>query len=418
MFEDLSRNKNMKKDEYIDKKKSLIATTDFPSLIKYMGSKTKIIDYVIKGINDVYQGSSVVDLFAGSGTLSGALRGQVPIISNDIQSYSEILSGAYLSNISMSEKNLEDVLISVVKEAEEHSYYLKSLTVEYSVDFSTVEQLKDFKKFEELQRKLIDFDFPNETQYYLFTKNYSGTYWSLEQCTLIDGYRKVAEKYKDSDLYFLIMASMMFAMSYNSQSTGHYAQYRVAENEKSMKDILIYRNKNITSLFTRKYNDIISFYRKIENTKDRIFYSLDFEDCLKRIPRKSTVYADPPYAFVHYSRFYHALETVVRYDYPELKHKGRYRIDRHQSPFSIKTQAPEAFRRMFNLIREKESNMVLSYSDNGLISLDEIVRMANLEFGSKYTIDLRVLDYKHSSMGRKGNKDKDVREALISVKLI
>ena len=49
--------------DLFDTDKFLIPNQSFPGLIKYMGSKTKIIDYVVNGINDVYQGRMVVDLF-------------------------------------------------------------------------------------------------------------------------------------------------------------------------------------------------------------------------------------------------------------------------------------------------------------------------------------------------------------------
>lgn len=41
-------------------------------------------------------------------------------------------------------------------------------------------------------------------------------------------------------------------MAYNSQSTGHYVQYRDADTSKSMDDILIYR-KNIKDFFKTKF---------------------------------------------------------------------------------------------------------------------------------------------------------------------
>ena len=63
----------------------------FPHYIKYMGSKTKILPFVIQGIESVYRGGKICDLFAGSCSLSGALGNQLPIISNDIQYYSSDL---------------------------------------------------------------------------------------------------------------------------------------------------------------------------------------------------------------------------------------------------------------------------------------------------------------------------------------
>ena len=72
----------------------------FPSLIKYMGSKTKIINFIIDGINFVHQKDRpVIDLFAGSASLAGAIGKQCNFVSNDIQEYSKILSQTYLVNL-------------------------------------------------------------------------------------------------------------------------------------------------------------------------------------------------------------------------------------------------------------------------------------------------------------------------------
>lgn len=71
---------------------------EFLHYIKYMGSKTKILPFVINGIQSVYKSGYVCDLFAGSCTLSGALGNQVPIISNDIQVYSSVIAKSYLTD--------------------------------------------------------------------------------------------------------------------------------------------------------------------------------------------------------------------------------------------------------------------------------------------------------------------------------
>ena len=55
---------------------------EVPHIIKYMGSKKSILDFVIGGINEIYTGGKVCDLFAGTSVLSGALGKLVPIHSN------------------------------------------------------------------------------------------------------------------------------------------------------------------------------------------------------------------------------------------------------------------------------------------------------------------------------------------------
>lgn len=385
----------------------------YPHIIKYMGSKTKIMDHVVDSINQLYKGGYIVDLFAGSSSLSGALRGQSNIFSNDIQHYSEILSGAYLANVGSNFKK-NQVLDNIKIIADKHINNLNLFTSLYDIDYNNEFSLESFKEIEDQQRNLVQLDF-NNIDFNLFTKYYSGTYWSLDQCKSIDSIRLSAENYRNTDIYYIIIASLMYAMSYTAQSTGHYAQYRVANSDTSMKDILIYRRKKIWPLFEKKFHELCLFCMNPNIYKQKLV-SLDFEECLKNIPQNSTVYADPPYSFVHYSRFYHVLETLVLYDYPEIQYKGRYRNNRHQSPFSIKSKAPSAFTTMFKEVKQTNSNLILSYSNTGIIKLDQIQEIATDVFDTQYTIEKKIVDYKHSRMGRTGLKDIQVEEALLLFK--
>ena len=88
--------------------------------------------------------------------------------------------------------------------------------------------------------------------------------------------------------------------------------------------------------------------------------------------RIGVIYADPPYARDHYSRFYHVLETMCLRDDPPIStnktngsirlSRGIYRQDRYQSPFCIKSQAPTAFKRLFAGVADRNLPLVLSYS--------------------------------------------------------
>jgi Adenine-specific DNA methylase len=380
-----------------------------------MGSKTPILDFVIEGINDTYMdGGLVCDLFSGSCTLAGALRGQVSIFSNDIQQYSSILANAYLCNYDW-QKN-SNILNLIAEEAKEIVSQCIFNQPKLHFDYSTGLTLENFAKIEIEQRDLIKKDF-DSTQYHLFTKYYSGTYWSYEQCIWIDSIRSVAEKYKSKDvaIYYAIMVCLMYAMAYTSQSTGHYAQFRDGIEESAVKDILIYRTRDILTYFTRKFQELQQTYSE-NNAFSYKVTTLDYRRCLEGIPENTTVYADPPYAFVHYSRFYHILETLVLYDYPKVRYKGRYRDDRHQSPFCIKTEVEGAFEELFGLTNSRNSNLVLSYSNTGMISLDRLSAIAEREMGGRYSIEIRQSDHEHSTMGRRGDRHKEVKETLIICK--
>lgn len=381
--------------------------------IKYMGSKTKILPFVIDGIKAVYREGIVCDLFAGSCSLSGALSDQVPILSNDIQVYSSVLAKSYLTD--WNDNNIKITEIRKIA-SDYHREHYRRLVANYRYPKDIT--LEKFNEIEERSRLLINENFDNE--WHLFTKFYSGTWWSVEQCTWIDSYRKAIEDYRESPMYNTLLCCLMYAAAYNSQGTGHYAQYRDATTQSSFEDILIYRSKKIKPYFDRKFRESFKKARKEPNSLQHQIESLDYIDCLRNV-RNSTVYADPPYCFVHYSRFYHALETMVLYDYPELQEKngevvkGRYRVDRHQSPFCIKTQVEDAFSEMFTLIRDNNCSLVLSYSDTGMITIKRLRELA-LQFFEKRYVTVKTLNHFHMTMGRKEDRKRDVKEKLLLVR--
>ncbi|EPH7025121.1 DNA adenine methylase [Pseudomonas aeruginosa] len=394
----------------------MLVASSYPSFVKYMGSKSKIIDFVVEGINDVRSpGEAVLDLFSGSASLSGAIGRQVGFFSNDIQAYSCVLSRAYAwswkGKDSPTAKTLIDRASNIVTDVRE---CVEDSIFSYGSDIT----LSEFNQAEVAQRELIGREFYHG--WHLFLKNYSGTWWSAEQCMWIDAIREVAEEYRSDPVYDVILASLMFSMAYCSQGTGHYAQYRDAKSISSLKDILIYRRRDIASYFLRKYEEVFSCLCDSPRELDFGVTTKDYSVCLNEF-QGGTVYADPPYCFVHYSRFYHALETLVLYDYPELQVKGggvvkgRYRVERHQSPFSIASQVEGAFEKLFNGVRCSGSNLVLSYSNTGMIELDRMIGIATDIFGGK-SLELLTMDHQHMTLGRTGVRHRDVKECLLLVK--
>lgn len=393
---------------------ALFSAEEYPSLIKYMGSKSKIIDFVVDGINETYQGGAICDLFSGSASLAGALGQQCMVHSNDIQHYSSMLAKTYNTAYVTADLPSADELLHRAGKIYKKNYKSLGINSTYTKDM----ELDAYNELELIQKNLINRQFRRE--WHLFVKNYSGTWWNSDQCLWIDAFREVADEYIKKPYYPVIITSLMFAMAYSSQGTGHYAQFRDANTQSSLSDILIYRQRSIAQYFVRKYNEIIEFLPKKKPSLAHRSTTLNYSDCLKTF-QGGLVYADPPYCFVHYSRFYHALETLTLYDYPTLQIqkgkvvKGRYREERHQSPFCIKTKVADAFREMFIGIQESKSNLVLSYSNTGMIAIDEVESLA-LEIFRKKKIELLTTDHKHMTLGRQKDRHRDVKECLLLVK--
>jgi len=394
--------------------RSPLVEQPYPQYIKYMGSKSKIMGFVLEGINDVYDGGAVCDLFSGSCSLAGAIGHQVPVHSNDIQIYSSILAETYLNSRAYKEMPTGLDLVGAAQTIVARN--AKALGLK--IDYSEADTLTAFNYLEKQQQQLIEREFRRE--WHLFVKYYSGTWWSAEQCLWIDAIRQVAETLRSKPCYSLVVSCLMHAMAYASQGTGHYAQYRDAKTASSMKDILIYRRRSLKDYFVRKYETVAKGLSWDVPVLPHKLTTADFKVCLDMF-EGGTVYADPPYCFVHYSRFYHAIETLVRYDYPVIQEKGgvivkgRYRDDRHQSPFSIRSQVKQAFLDLFVGVNKSKSNLVLSYSNTGMITMDDLNVLAKEAFPDR-KIDVLLTNHQHMTLGRQFDRHREVEECLLLVK--
>lgn len=392
----------------------IIEIREYPKLIKYMGSKANIIPFVSESIQSVYKSGIVCDLFSGASNLSGALGSTYPILTNDIQHYSSMIASVYLNPIKKIyvDELFHDMTINYKKAK-------SKLTIE--LDYNGLTSLEEFNEVEERNRLLINKSFRHH--YHLFLKNYSGTWWSAEQCLWIDAIKQAIDKHfkkvsgRQAE-YALVMSTLMHAMAYSSQGTGHYAQYRDAKNESSMKNIKIYRQRELQDIFINKLKKMIIWVEKNVVRMNHSITTLDYRDCIKKLSG-GTVYADPPYSYAHYSRFYHTMETLCLYDYPDLQVKGgsivkgRYRVNRHQSPFCIKNKVVGAFNDLLSGVKNAGSNLALSYSNKAMIKLEHLMEISEKILKPEYEIWVENIDHRHSTMGRKNNGGRDVKEIML-----
>jgi adenine-specific DNA-methyltransferase len=125
-------------------------------------------------------------------------------------------------------------------------------------------------------------------------------------------------------------------------------------------------------------------------------------------------YADPPYSKEHYSRFYHVLETLERYDYPEALGAGRYRPDRFYSDFARASRVVEACSSMFSAISEGGGTLLFSYPSTGLLQARRGVDVREL-LGSYFDEVRLAIDRpaRHSTLGaRHGSSSRLVHEQV------
>ncbi len=104
-------------------------------------------------------------------------------------------------------------------------------------------------------------------------------------------------------------------------------------------------------------------------------------DALKvEYPEASVAYLDPPYTAADYSTYYHIWDSIARWDKPDVSLKTNRRLDRvkssdhhdksMKSPWYSKRTALNATRELIDRLPVRYC--VFSYSDEGLISYDEM----------------------------------------------
>ena len=75
-----------------------------------------------------------------------------------------------------------------------------------------------------------------------------------------------------------------------------------------------------------------------------------------------------------------------------------------------------AFKSLFNGVIKKNAQLVLSYSNNGVLDINSIIDLANKMFVNNYIIEVKTMDHTHSTMGRFDDHERSVIEYLIIAK--
>lgn len=384
-FEDMEKlgSKNAVTTKVADK------NTDVKIIPGYMGIKTQILDHIKLEIKKISKENDIVfDVFAGSGTVGYSLKNEFVVYANDVEPFSYIINSLLLDN-SLKKEDFDSFDFDSFEK-----HFKKNINAIESIDIKSV----NINKYKENHRK-----FP----YLLFTSYFSGSYFGKTQTNQIDSLRyaidMVDQKYRNVLLSCLIYACYQTVSSVGS----HFAQPKIAK-KKNASDIEKKRNQEVKKFFSSKFKEVGSFLN-INRKKNLVFQS-DFKDLLSPENKKtynllkntSVTYIDPPYTIDHYSRFYHVLNTLVLYDYPERNGKGLYRENRYQSNFSIKSKAYKELDLLISKLAELNSKVVMSYSDGyrTMLTSDQIFEILHKHYKTDSIRTPIKIEYLYSGFGQ------------------
>jgi adenine-specific DNA-methyltransferase len=198
-------------------------------------------------------------------------------------------------------------------------------------------------------------------------------------------------------------------------TTGHFAQY-LEINRNNAARFISQRRRSAWGEWLITLDELFPFGTQSWRDTNRSYHAdaLVLLDALVAGKAKpAVVYADPPYTKDQYSRYYHLLDTLFRYDYPDATGRGRYPSGRFVSSFSLASSVLKSIEALAQGVARLKATLILSYPEDGLLDDSTKCIKKILKEYFKHTEVCRPFSHQHSTFGAsKGEVTKFTREFL------
>lgn len=342
----------------------------------------------------------IADPFCGSGVVSWHMAENLDkiIIAGDLQHYATVRAASVITRTAKIE-NYPVFLKEWFKKANNISNtifdyfpnHIKSIDPTLS-DHTQIQQI--VLRSRKFTQEVLPDVFKKIGGNWAMSKAYGGYYYSPYQSIIFDSLRQTLPK--DKNLRLAALSALIDAASRCSASPGHTAQ-PFQPTEKAAKYIIDAWKRDVYKYVEKSLYEISEKYSK----KTGEYITGDYTLTIDRLTAEDLVFADPPYSGVHYSRFYHVLETLALGKEFSVSGQGRYpnQIYRPISTFSRKTESYNAANDFLKKCSDKKVNVVLTFpenkSSNGLSAKDF------MNIGKKYfsKIEYENFESEFSTLG-------------------
>lgn len=320
--------------------------------MKYLGNKTKLLNFIDSVISTLnLDTESALDLFAGTGSVSGLLASKFESVhSVDVLELSKALTIVKLNKTPI----IQSEIINQFNQSTFDGFITNHYSTKVGVNIFTEDTANHIDGCIELLKKL---------------KN------------------EISE-----DNYYFLLNSVIEAADFRSNIMGSYESFYKKG----------WRKQALQPWIIKIFNNGLS----CKNT----FYKMSVEEFLESNKKKySLVYCDSPYNGRQYSSVFHVPETICNLIDVETKGKVNKPTTLFKSKFSQKRFVKKSYQDLVNGVSELTNNFLISYSNEGLLLIDEIVDILKTKFSE---VEIFKVDYRKFNTNRK--KDKNiVNEFLI-----
>jgi adenine-specific DNA-methyltransferase len=402
----------------------------FARSANYMGSKTALAGQLLDIIDTVEPNeATLVDLMCGSGAMAGAFSRHYRTVASDAQSFCRLLGlvqgggmtrghAASIAERVMqgARKRYESLPDEQLKRIEEEHLLLNS-------ELSSSAQDSIIAGFQNRVSVWEQEDLGSEEAVTnawrcgrLLSHLYSGLYFGDRQAAELDCLRQAIDDLSEERdrrwaLGALVCAASTCAHTYG----GHFAQPKLDITADGVRrgDLAEALKQRSLSVAHEFFVRLTSLAEESEHVKYPVeVIAGPWEAALRELARSRRgtpvcVYVDPPYTRDEYSRYYHVLEAIVRYQPQSVSGKGRLprrgSPGRFASPFS--GRRPELIEREIAKVLQacltEGWTCLWSYSNTGTASIRGT--LGHLE-GVASSIDIFKMPHVYKAQGKRNAK--------------
>ncbi len=314
--------------------------------MRYIGNKENIIDKIYNILlNNNVTGEKFFDFFSGTTNVARFYKDLgYTVHSSDIMYMSYCLQKAYIEN------NAEPLFEKVLQIIPRCCMICNLFTTPLDIVINYLNQIPDVRGF------IYDNYTPDGTK----ELEQPRMYFSNENGLRIDAIRQQIETWNNEGLlleseYYILISCLIETVSFYANVAGVYAAFYKKWDPRAIKRL---------ELRTIKIHN---------NNKTNKVYNSNSLELLGNIDT-DILYLDPPYNERQYLPNYHLIETIAKYDNPQIK--GVTGMRGYEDKKSTFCNTKTALRDLELVAKTAKYNfLVMSYNSEGIMPQEDIINM-------------------------------------------
>ncbi|PIS39623.1 MAG: hypothetical protein COT33_00960 [Candidatus Nealsonbacteria bacterium CG08_land_8_20_14_0_20_38_20] len=357
--------------------------------MRFIGCKENLLSFIETFVKEKDIKSNVFcDLFAGTGSVAKHFKKLgYKIISSDLLYFSYVLQKVYI------EQNQYPKFAKLLK-------HLKIDPIEETLFTSDSQNAREIIKYLNNLEGFEGFIYKNYSPEGTQGQTNIRKYFTGDNAKRIDAIREKIEEWQKSNLlngqeYFFLLCSLIEAVPFVANISGTYSAFLKEWDKRAFKKLTLEVPEIIKSDETHKVFNI---------------NGLNVFDQIKGI---DILYLDPPYNERQYAPNYHILETIAKWDKPEIKGiTGMRDYEEQKSEFC---NSKSGIKALGEIIKNGNfKHLILSYNDDGIMPENEILKL----FNNAGKTEVVEQDYQRYKSNSNGDQKDGVKEKLYYLKSI